>query len=156
MGLDMYINSVNKTKHSIKTLLKINEDAKPDSPKAAPFLPLKEYDYFAGHFSIFHEVAYWRKFNALHGWFVKNIQGGVDDCGYYELTKENLQSCLANLKETLISQDSGKLEPVEGFFFGSNETNEWYWTDIEKAVSTISALIETDFEKKRLFYHSSW
>ena len=29
------------------------------------------------------EVAYWRKANAIHGWFVYNIQDGVDDQNEY-------------------------------------------------------------------------
>lgn len=28
-------------------------------------------------------VCYWRKANAIHGWFVQNVQGGEDDCGIY-------------------------------------------------------------------------
>ena len=32
------------------------------------------------------EVAYWRKFNALHNWFVQNCQDGVDECQYAEVT----------------------------------------------------------------------
>ena len=27
------------------------------------------------------EVGYWRKANAIHGWFVRNVQNGKDDCG---------------------------------------------------------------------------
>lgn len=29
---------------------------------------------------IVEEVAYWRKFNALHSWFVDNCGNGEDDC----------------------------------------------------------------------------
>ncbi len=39
----------------------------------------------------FIEVGYWRKANQIHNWFVKNVQGGVDDCGYYGVTKEKLE-----------------------------------------------------------------
>lgn len=41
--------------------------------------------------SIFGEVAYWRKANAIHKWFVDNVQDGIDDCGYYEISKEKIQ-----------------------------------------------------------------
>ena len=27
------------------------------------------------------DVGYWRKANAIHDWFVKNIQDGKDNCG---------------------------------------------------------------------------
>lgn len=36
-------------------------------------------------------VAYWRKANAIHRWFVENCQGGVDDCGTYPVTKADLR-----------------------------------------------------------------
>lgn len=37
------------------------------------------------------EVGYWRKANQIHNWFVENAQEGVDDCGYYPVSKETLQ-----------------------------------------------------------------
>lgn len=40
------------------------------------------------------EVAYWRKANQIHNWFVENVQNGVDDCGSYEVTKEQLTELL--------------------------------------------------------------
>lgn len=30
------------------------------------------------------EAIYWRKFNAVHRWFVNNVQGGKDDCGIHK------------------------------------------------------------------------
>lgn len=40
---------------------------------------------------IAEHVGYWRKANAIHAWFVKHIQGGVDDCEYHrEVTKDDL------------------------------------------------------------------
>lgn len=47
-------------------------------------------------------VGYWRKANQIHGWFVSNIQDGVDDCGSYELTKEKANELLSicrNIKQ---------------------------------------------------------
>lgn len=41
--------------------------------------------------SIPDEVGYWRKANAVHKWFVDNVQHGQDDCGYHEeVTKGKL------------------------------------------------------------------
>ena len=36
------------------------------------------------------ETGYWRKANHIHKWFVENAQGGVDDCGVYPVTKQQL------------------------------------------------------------------
>lgn len=44
------------------------------------------------HMRISDNVAYWRKANAIHRWFVDNIQKGVDDCEYHrEVRKEDLE-----------------------------------------------------------------
>jgi hypothetical protein len=103
------------------------------------------------------EVAYWRKFNALHGWFVEQIQHGVDDCGSYEISKEQLFDLLGVLEQAHALQDESKLPPTSGFFFGSYEVDEWYWDRVEAAVSTISGLInDTDWENEKLYYFASW
>lgn len=47
-----------------------------------------------GYKSIFEDIAYWRKANQIHYWFVKNVQGGEDDCGKYEVTKGQLEKLL--------------------------------------------------------------
>lgn len=47
-----------------------------------------------GHKSIIEEIGYWRKANAIHKWFVDNIQDGEDDCGYYEVASEQLEELL--------------------------------------------------------------
>lgn len=43
---------------------------------------------------IYKEVACWRKANAIHKWFVDNIQDGNDDCGVYEVSEEQLRELL--------------------------------------------------------------
>lgn len=36
-------------------------------------------------------VAYWRKANQIHRWFVQNVQSGEDDCREYYVSREKLQ-----------------------------------------------------------------
>lgn len=36
------------------------------------------------------EVAYWRKANQVHQWFVENVQDGKDDCDTYYVSREKL------------------------------------------------------------------
>lgn len=46
------------------------------------------------------EFAYWRKFNALHRWFVENYEGGhEDDCEEHEVKVEKLKHLLGVLKK---------------------------------------------------------
>ena len=40
------------------------------------------------------DVAYWRKANQIHKWFVDNVQDGVDDCDYYEVSKDKIEELL--------------------------------------------------------------
>ena len=54
----------------------------------------KEYDWNT-------ELAYWRKANQIHKWFVDNIQEGNDDCGYYKVTKEVVERLLKTCEEVL-------------------------------------------------------
>lgn len=60
-------------------------------------LYIKRYSVFDddrqfGYERIDQEVGYWRKANAIHRWFVENIQDGEDDCDYHrEVTAEDLE-----------------------------------------------------------------
>ena len=51
------------------------------------------------------EIGYWRKANAIHRWFVDNVQGGADDCEFYEVTKDHLKT-LRNLCITIFDNVS--------------------------------------------------
>lgn len=44
------------------------------------------------------ELAYWRKANQIHKWFVDNVQNGTDDCGEYLVSKEQIQKLLDTCK----------------------------------------------------------
>ena len=108
------------------------------------------------------EVGYWRKANAIHRWFVENVQNGVDDCGRYNVSKEQLEELLENCKEViknhLNEEDDYSILPTEdGFFFGSTEYDEWYYEDISSTIKILEkVLAETDFENYQITYQSSW
>lgn len=55
-----------------------------------------EKEYGRNHISEY--VGDWRKANAIHKWFVDNVQDGEDDCGYYEVEKEDLERLLSICK----------------------------------------------------------
>jgi hypothetical protein len=85
MGLDMYLNKMNYVKnwqhHPKETHhhVLVTQDGKP----CTHILP-KRITY------IVEEVAYWRKANAIHRWFVENVQDDKDDCGTYSVTRDQL------------------------------------------------------------------
>lgn len=105
------------------------------------------------------EVGYWRKSNHIHNWFVKNVQNGVDDCGEYVVTKEQLQELLTLIEEIL--KDNSKAESllpcVSGFFFGGTEYDQYYFNDLVESREIIKRAIEdTDFKYQKILYSSSW
>jgi hypothetical protein len=64
------------------------------------------------------EVMYWRKFNALHNWFVDNVQGGDDNCQTSYVDKEQLTELvdvLRKVKESLDKSPKGVVEVVGGW-----------------------------------------
>ena len=106
-----------------------------------------------------NEVAYWRKFNALHAWFVKHVQNGEDDCEEYILPKSKLDYLLEVLEDVNKRPQSAKrLLPTEsGFFFGGTEYDEYYYENVKRAIPVIHKIIEeTDFETEDLYYSASW
>ena len=110
--------------------------------------------------SISEQVGYWRKANAIHRWFVENVQDGEDDCDYHRpVTKEDLQKLLDLCRSVLNDRsEAGELLPVErGFFFGSYDYDEWYFSDIAQTAQLCERLIsEFDFDNYDLYYRSSW
>lgn len=48
---------------------------------------------------VIEEVAYWRKANAIHHWFVENCQGGEDDCREAWVRKEQIQELVDLCKQ---------------------------------------------------------
>lgn len=115
---------------------------------------------------------YWRKANAVHKWFVNNIQDGKDDCGIYEVSVEDLARLHDICKEVLEStrlidaeiqngttnrepnvikgkklEDPSKamelMPTTAGFFFGSQDYDQYYWWDLEHTVEAVSKVLES-------------
>ena len=105
---------------------------------------------------IIEEVGYWRKANAIHKWFVDNIQNGVDDCGIYNVTTSQLEDLLSLCKTVLEDKDKApELLPAQsGFFFGNTDYDEWYYRDLEDTIKIIEdCLSDSNAEFQ---YSSSW
>jgi hypothetical protein len=109
------------------------------------------------------EVTYWRKANAVHKWFVDNIQDGIDDCQRHRpVTKDDLlklkELCDEVLKDHSLAE---KLLPTSsGFFFGPLVYDEdRYFAKIEYTAKICKKLTDDDgfdFENYDLYYESSW
>ena len=103
------------------------------------------------------EAIYWRKANAIHKWFVDNVQKGEDDCRSYGVDVDDLENllltvdvCLANKKEC------HKLLPLlDGPFFGSREYDEYYFEELERTRDEINILLR-NYPDDEYTYESSW
>jgi hypothetical protein len=108
--------------------------------------------------SIFDEVAYWRKANAIHLWFVEATQEGVDECGWSFVNKGDLESLMRVIMRIKNGADPKKLLPTRsGFFFGETSYGASYMHDIHETYTQITEVMETtDWKNQVLIYHASW
>lgn len=163
MGLDMYLTKRTYIgayyNDEVKGDLNITKN---DFPVNVKFNRLE---------SIIERVGYWRKANQIHGWFVENVQDGVDDCRDYLVTQQKLEALLAdidtvlNAKGTPLEEEvvEGTMPSTSGCFFGSTEIDEWYWEELEttkEMITKILAEIQEDATNPSMwadyYYQSSW
>ena len=103
------------------------------------------------------EVGYWRKANAIHQWFVKNIQDDVDDCKNYWVSREELRE-LQNVCNQVLADPTlaPSLLPTQGgFFFGDTQYDEWYLENLEITLQNIQKALSLS-DEWQMYYHSSW
>jgi len=154
MGLDMYLIKKTYVKNysfmSPEELTKITiEGGRGTSIKPERITYIEE------------ELAYWRKANHIHHWFVENVQDGEDDCRLYCVTLENLINLVETCEKVLINNDlAQELLPVrQGFFFGSYGYDEGYFEDVKYTYETIKEIIndlENNPSYDEIYYKSSW
>lgn len=87
MGLDMYLDKRiyiggQYDWNKVEGIVDIRADK-----KQIP-IDLHKVSYIA------ERVAYWRKANAIHNWFVENIQNGEDNCKEYSVSLDKLKELL--------------------------------------------------------------
>ena len=156
MGLDMYLNAnrymsrwFNKTdtdkQNAIQILFPELANLKSRSDDESP---VKEVTI---------EAAYWRKANAIHGWFVANVQKGVDDCGTYYVGREQLEELKMCCERALDDPDNTDkhLPTASGFFFGGTQYDEWYFDGLRYTIKAIEDALTLP-ESWTFEYHSSW
>lgn len=107
-------------------------------------------------------VAYWRKANAIHDWFVKNVQDGEDDCKTYFVSREKLRE-LGELCQRVAEKGDPEyaathLPTASGFFFGGTDYDEYYFEQVDwtaKRLAELASLPEgmNGFD---FYYNSSW
>ncbi len=156
MGLDMYLRK--------STYVKNWDHQKPEekheivvSKNGEPIEHIKQERIAY----VIEEIGYWRKFNALHNWFVENVQDGRDECQESYVRKEDLEKLLKLLKQVKRnpSKASKLLPTTSGFFFGSTDYDEYYFEEVERTIKLLEDVLND--EKKfniysEFYYRSSW
>jgi hypothetical protein len=154
MGLDMYLTAERYMSKYFDA-----EDSAKITAINEIFDIAGEEDGDYGAQSVIFKVAYWRKANAIHQWFVENCQEGVDECQKAYVSREQLQTLLDLCKEIVASPKKGsKLLPTaNGFFFGSTEYDDYYMQDITYTVERLEKILkDSALEKSDFYYQSSW
>ena len=75
---------------------------------------------------ISEDAGYWRKANAIHGWFVENVQDGEDDCKEYLVDQEQMIELLNTVNKVLKASKLVKGKVYGGTRFeGGKSTIIW-------------------------------
>lgn len=163
MGLDMYLTK----RHYVKNWSFTKEKDKYCISVLKNNQPVKEINTEKISY-IIEDVMYWRKANAIHNWFVTNIQSGEDNCEEFWVDTASLEDLKELCEKTIvylngleknqggafiIDERIDDLLPVtEGFFFGSYQYDQWYYDSL---METIEALKNID-DNCDYYYRSSW
>lgn len=125
MGLDMYLD--------VSTYVqKPQEWQKPEAraeyevqwKKLLPLLPAEPSEEAFG-VKLSYTVAYWRKANAIHQWFVDNVQDGEDNCQRSWVSIDKLNELLSVCHEVIKNS-----ELIEGHVSnGQTFTSETGWVN---------------------------
>ena len=156
MGLDMYLSArLYTSEHN-------RDDANLALRTALATIPHPPTQESATELQI--GVIYWRKANAIHKWFVDNVQGGEDDCGAYSVAPDTLKElrdiCVDVSKHRFDAKAKAKLPPTDGFFFGSTDLDEYYYDEVKRTGERLTTLIgwmeANPMSGWTLEYSSSW
>jgi hypothetical protein len=154
MGLDMFLYAENYFSG-------YNELEKEVTDGIMSLANMKELQSDHGSVLVRVEAMYWRKANAIHRWFVENVQDGKDDCGTYYVSDTHLVELKA-ICDRVLAEPSLALEslpPQQGFFFGTYELDEWYLMQLKYTSDRIKYLMEVQNSKVDgflFYYRSSW
>ena len=131
------------------------------------------------------EAGYWRKANAIHNYFVENIQKGNDDQKAYRVSKKTFNDLLLKCNKIfeqavkegfrpdpdkdgmyqegfkpsaeLAELCAAELPTQSGFFFGSTEYDDWYFHQIAYTKRLIDQILENwATDDHKAYYYSCW
>lgn len=160
MGLDMYLYL-----EKYESCSRYNDDFE---EKKKGFYPeeLEAFNVIDRNFmskETLYQIGYWRKANAIHSWIVKRCADGEDECQRIWVSTNALEELLEVTKKVLANHDlADQLLPTEdGFFFGSQDYDDWYFDDLVYTKELIEKLLKFMSDEKMhrtydIIYQASW
>lgn len=177
MGLDMYLHATATCTHS-------RYDGGVRLYYEGPFQRFEKLQYERNFLDLETncQIGYWRKFNALHRYIVDNFADGEDECQRIRLSRSDIAQILELLKKITRENAMELLPPSQGFFFGSQEIDDWYMSDVEYGIKVFQLALEfldeemrstkenpsaddweinkdnpfKDYEYREIYYQASW
>ena len=155
MGLDMYLEtevSLFELRTGDPHLLRIRDVIKREFDGL--FEP--DNDFIGATVTI--PLAYWRKANAIHRWFVENVQDDKDDCQRSHVSLEQLKTLRTTCAAVLTDRDTAavRLPTQKGFYFGDTDYNDYYFSHLEYTVKALDRVIDGIWPSMEIYYHASW
>jgi hypothetical protein len=159
MGLDMYAYRLSKAVNigDAQTDIRIGEALarhlaiKPEEGEDAEDAQRRATEQAKTDGLVDFDFAYWRKFNALHGWMedlyrAKDGASGSFNCATLLLTE-------ADIDQLEHDCEAGNLRPRAGFFFGAQEISA---EDLEDLAAFIVAARAAIAAGDHIIYDSWW
>lgn len=114
---------------------------------------------------IIEEVAYWRKANAIHSFFVDSCADGRDECQPIYISEDAANDLLERINTILnadpadVESEADRLLPTKsGFFFGGTEYDEYYLEQLRYTKGVVEGMIEDMGAPHygQYYYQASW
>lgn len=103
------------------------------------------------------DVGYWRKANQIQEWVnthVGTLDNGVDMTIDGAELLQLREACVAVLADHSLAEDI--LPTSVGFFFGSDEYDDYYYAQLQDTIDIIDKLELTDDERREFAYNGNY
>jgi hypothetical protein len=180
MGLDMYLQKKTYVKNwdfmkdDERHVITVQKGGQPTKIKTNRISYITE------------EVAQWRKANQIHGWFVENTEELVPNIRYYvtrtdlEVLLITCKTVLEHINKSevvTVKEEAGFkggetfyvdkqvydddtieniLPPMDGFFFGSQNVDDWYKQNIIYTIEMLEQELQEEDNGAEYEYYASW
>jgi hypothetical protein len=109
--------------------------------------------------SLLDEVGYWRKAYAIHHWFVHYVQNNVDNCEYFEVSREQISGLFTTCLRVMGKQEpshSYQELPIGSTYRPEDYQKHYYQTIVDTLTILDDILQNFDFDNNYLMYRASW